>query len=98
MNIWGVMPNLNNDVSGVKSSSKATTNANYNGPSFAESISDIARSANMQVAGGNNSNALQFNRRKEELVEEPFDFEEAEEEILDQHLARIRKMLKDLKK
>ncbi len=98
MNIWGVNPNINSEAIGVKPAAKSPSNANYVGPSFAQSISEVARSANIQVAEGATNSALQFNRRKEEPAEKPFDFENAEEEVLEQYLSRIQKMLKDLQK
>ena len=99
MNIWGVLPNIG-EISGAKSPNKATGNnmANYKGPSFAESMKDIARSANMQISNGSTAGSLQFNRKKEELVDEPFSFTEAEKEMAEEYVDRINKLLKELKK
>ncbi|MBU0672805.1 MAG: hypothetical protein KJ732_07255 [Candidatus Margulisbacteria bacterium] len=96
MNIWGVMPN-NNEAINVKSANKSTTNINYKGPSFAQSISEVARSVNIQVAQGATASELQFTRQKEGL-DKPFKFEDAEEEMLDDYIGRIKKMLGELKK
>jgi glutaredoxin 2 len=98
MNIYSVNPNISSEALSVKSTAKAPTDANYTGPSFAQSISEVARSANLQVAEGATNSALQFNRRKEEAADKPFDREQAEEEILEQYLTRIQKMLKELQK
>lgn len=98
MNIWGVMPNFS-DAMNVKSADKSTNSpTNYKGPSFAESMRGVAQSANLQVADGNSSAMLNLNRSKEEKLEKLFSFTETEEEILDESLAKIKKLLKDLKK
>ncbi|MFH1684201.1 MAG: hypothetical protein ABIA67_04895 [Candidatus Margulisiibacteriota bacterium] len=97
MNIWGVMPNINNEAINVKSANKSTTNINYKGPSFAQSISEIARSANIQIAQGATASELSFNRQKEETGK-PFKFDEAEEEMLDDYIGRIKKMMDELRK
>lgn len=98
MNIWGVMPNVG-EVINVKSADKSTNNlSNYKGPSFIESMRSVAQSANLQVADGSSSAMLNFNRSKEEKLEKLFSFTETEEEILDESLSRIKKLLKDLKK
>jgi hypothetical protein len=95
MNIYGINPNANIEA---KPAIKPAANVNYTGPSFAQSISEVARSANIQVAEGATNSALQFNRHKEELQEKPYNFKEEEEELLEEYLARVQKMLKDLQK
>jgi hypothetical protein len=96
MSIYGINPN-NSESQNIKSAVK-NSNANYSGPSFAQSISEVARSANLTVAEGATNSALQFNRRKETLIDEPYNFEQEEEEILEEYLKRIQKMMKDLQK
>ena len=64
MNIWGVMPNIA-ETANVKSAQKSTSSQqNYKGPSFVESMHDIAKSANLEVAKGNTAAYLEFNRAK----------------------------------
>ncbi len=97
MNIWGVMPNINSDAMNVRSANKSVNNVNHNGPSFAQSIGEIARSANMSVAQGATASELQF-RRQKEAFDKPFDFEDVEEEILEDYISRIKNMMDDLQK
>jgi len=95
--IWGILPGLtNNDVSGVKSSNKTNDSSNnYKGPNFVESLRDIAKAANIEVAKGYNAANLSLTRQKE-MQDEPFNFEEAGEELLEDYITRIKKMLKDM--
>jgi len=99
MNIWGVLPNYS-EAAGIKpGSSKAQAGQEQQGgPSFAQSFGQVARSVNMQIAHGGDAGCLQFNRKKEELPEDPFSFVEAQEEIVEDHISRIKQLLKDLKK
>lgn len=97
MNIWGVVPN-HNEIN-VKSANKSANSLhNYDGPSFAESMAGVAKAARMQVAGESNAASLAFTRNKEELHDEPFSFLETEEEILEQSIAKIKKLFDQLKK
>ena len=92
------MPNFS-DAMSVKSTDKSTNSlSNYKGPSFAESMRGVAQSANLQVANGNSAASLNLNRQKEESIEKLFSFTDTEEEILDESLARIKKLLKKLAK
>lgn len=97
MNIWGVVPNPNTDAVNVKSASKSTTNINYKGPSFAQSMGEIAKSAQIQVAHGATASELEFKKEKG-VLEKPFDFEDAEEDLIDDYISRIKRMMEDLKK
>jgi hypothetical protein len=97
MSIWGVMPNINEAVN-TKAGNKTSVNLNnYNGPSFVESISDVAKAANIHVASGQTAASLAFTRQKE-VYDKPFSFEEAEEEMLEDHLTRIQELFEDLSK
>jgi hypothetical protein len=93
MNINGITPNFNEPLN-VKP--KADTN-NYTGPSFAASIKELAQSAQIQVAGGNNASLLNLNRHKEEKTEELFSFTKAEEEQAEHYIASIDKLLNKMK-
>ena len=97
--IWGILPGLNNnDVAGIKSTNKTNASSNdYKGPNFAESLRDIAKAANVEVAKGYNAANLSLTRQKE-MQDKPFDFEEAGEELLEDYITRIKKMLKDMGK
>lgn len=92
--LGGILPGFNNnDIAGVKSSNKINASSNDSkGPNFAESLRDIARAARVEVAKGNNAAYLSLTRQKEEF-DEPFDFEEAGEELLEDYITRIKKML-----
>ncbi len=97
MSIWGVLPN-HSEIN-VKSTAKSANSLhNYNGPSFSESMMDVARAAKMQIAGENGAASLAFSRNKEEEFDKPFSFLEAEEEILEDSIARIKKLFDQLKK
>jgi hypothetical protein len=99
MNIYGITPyNIdNNNVS--KSADKSSNQlANYTGPSFTDKISDIAKQAALGIAGGNQAAGLALKRQKEEKSTELFSFSEAEQEQLDESLAKIGKLLQDLQK
>ena len=98
MNILSIIPNMGEGMK-IRSADKSVNNLdNYQGPSFAESFRTVAQSANLQVADGNASAMLNLNRSKEEKLEKLFSFTESEEEILDESLARIKKLLGELKK
>ncbi|MBN2058433.1 MAG: hypothetical protein JW782_06540 [Candidatus Saganbacteria bacterium] len=91
------MPNQNIELLNVKPAARSAADINYNGPSFAQSLGEIARSANIQVAQGATASELQFLRQKEGF-DKPFDFEDAEEEMLDNYISRIKKMVEEMKK
>jgi hypothetical protein len=57
----------------------------------------VARSARLEVAEGAGAALLQMNKDTEELYDEPFNFKEATEEMLDNYVVRIKKMLHALK-
>jgi len=97
MNIWGIMPNTSAEVTQVKSANKSTTTVNQNGFSFSESLGQIARSANMQIAHGATASELQFMRKKEGF-DKPFNPEDVEEEMLENYMTRIKKMMDELQK
>lgn len=98
MNINGINPNIG-EIFGLKPADKAnpTQNNSYNGASFASSLLDVAKQANIQVAGGNQAAASGLKKEKEETVSKLFSFIEAEEEQMEESLARIHKMLKELR-
>ena len=98
MHISGAMPNIS-DMMGVRSTDRSTNaTTDYKGPSFAESFRGVAQSANIQVADGNSAAAMNLQHNREEKLEKLFSFTEAEEEAMDESLARIKKMLAALKK
>jgi hypothetical protein len=97
MNIYGINPNANIEPN-VKAAGKPAASVNYNGPSFAQNISEIARAADLQVAQGATASELRLRRQKEGVAEKPFDLEEANEELLEDYIGRIKQMLDDLKK
>ena len=97
MNLWGIMPNYN-EVAGVKSANKSTAaQLNNSGPSFVESIGEIARSANMQIASGATAGELRFARHKEGF-EKHFSYKEEEKVFLDDRVTRISELFNQLKK
>jgi len=57
----------------------------------------VARSARLEVAEGAGVALLQMKKDTEELYDEPFDFNAATEEMLDNYVVRIKKMLHALK-
>lgn len=97
MNIFGAIPNYT-EVSNVKSTNKSTTNGNnYTGPSFGESIREIAKSAKMEVVNGSAASSLQLTRQKEGF-DKPFDFKKAEEELAEDYVGKLQKMMEKMKK
>ena len=97
MNIEGINPNANIEAFNVKSAAKSTADINTNGPSFAQSISEVARQADLQVAQGATAANLQFTLKKESF-DPLFSFQEAEKEFLQEQIERINKLINDLKK
>jgi hypothetical protein len=96
----GITPNFNiGEMFGVKPTEKGSSSQNnsYTGPSFAENLSEIAKSAGIRVGSGNNAAAAGLQKQKEEKIEKLFSFGEAEEEQLDESLTRIAKLLKKLR-
>jgi hypothetical protein len=65
---------------------------------FRSAMFEAARSANIQVATGNQAGLAQFKPQREEQLEELFSFTEAEEELRDESLARIKHLLDSLQK
>ena len=95
MSIIGINPNIA-EVNGVKPASKATQSlTNYTGPSFMESINSVAKAAQIHTAHGAGASALEIKKQKG-VHDEPYDFKDAEQEMLDDHIARITELLKDL--
>ena len=76
--------------------SKSTSN-NFSEVSFKNALVDVARSANMTVASGATTSQLNLTRQKEEY-DKPFNFEDAEEELIEDYMGRIQKMMDELKK
>ncbi|MFA5114231.1 MAG: hypothetical protein WC529_08055 [Candidatus Margulisiibacteriota bacterium] len=98
MTIWGIMPNIA-DSQNVKPAAKSNTgSAAHTGPSFAENLSQLAKSANIQVADGNSAALLNLNKKKEEKLEKLFSFTEAEAEMAEDCVDRIKQLLSDLNK
>jgi hypothetical protein len=99
MNIWSVNPNIVSDAAAVKPANRSTLSSQtQNGPSFAANLSQLAKSANIQVADGNSAALLNLNKQKEEKLEKLFSFSEAEEEQIEHCVDRITQLLNDLKK
>jgi hypothetical protein len=95
MNIQGVTPNFNNEPVNQKSVQKSTTNPA--GPSFSQNFADVARQANVTIANGSTANQAQLSRQKEDF-DPLFSFCDAEEELLEESMAKITKLLDELKK
>jgi len=96
MNISGINP-ANNELANIKSNNQQNSLTNNQGQNFMASLDEVRRSANLEISNGNAAGSLSFYRRKEEHVE-PFSFQDLEEELIDDHIARIQKMIKDLQK
>jgi hypothetical protein len=95
MNIWGITPNTQIENKGTNRS--VTTGAESSGAAFSQSMGEVVRAAQIEVAGGASSAGLDFWRCKEEK-ESKFSFSNAEEELMEEYLIRIRKLLKQLQK
>ena len=93
MSISGVSPNIGEMLTVRPADRSAAKSNDYQGPSFAESLKGVAQSANIQVADGSAAAALNLRRGKEEKLEKLFSFSESEEELIDESLARIEKLL-----
>jgi hypothetical protein len=96
MQIWNIAPNNVENFQAKAVSKAETSNVNSSGISFAESIREVARSANMSVTSGSMAAGLNFKTQKEENLSRPFSFLEAEEEIIENSLAKIHKLLQEL--
>ena len=98
MSIWGVTPNFS-EMMNVRSTEKPGPDlSNYKGPSFAQSLRGVAQSANLQVADGNAAATMNLRHNREEKLEKIFSFTEAEEDNLEESLARIKQLFEKLKK
>lgn len=96
MNILGIVPN-SGELSNVKPGSKQNSGLlDYKGPSFAENMHEVARSANIQVASGNMAASLAFTRQKEDF-NEPFSFVEAEEDLYRECMEKIQELMDRLR-
>ena len=95
MNICGPAPNLS-EVFSPKLTDKSADLSHYHGPSFAESIYQIARAAGIYVADGSSAANLSLRRDKSEKLDKLFSFTESEEEMLEDSLARIMQVLGEL--
>ncbi|MEA3493219.1 MAG: hypothetical protein U9R38_02405 [Candidatus Margulisiibacteriota bacterium] len=97
MNIGSILP-YNNEIN-VKSTAKSVNSVqNTNGANFAESIAGVAKAAKMQIAKESNAASLAFTRNKEELHSDPFSFLEAEEEIIEESIGKIKQLFDNLNK
>ncbi|MCU0641620.1 MAG: hypothetical protein MUC35_05975 [Candidatus Margulisbacteria bacterium] len=97
MNIGNVNPNIINDAAAIKPANKQSSSSQaQNGPSFAANLSQLAKSANLQIADGNSAALLNLNKQKEEKLEKLFSFSEEEEKALESSIDRIRQLLNDL--
>lgn len=94
MDISSVLPGYNSKEVAPSSKPKVSTFADYRGPSFMETV---ARSAQIEITEGAGAALLQLKKDTEELYDEPFDFKAATEEMLDNYVVRIKKMLNELK-
>ena len=70
---------------------------NYSGPSFAENLKKLATGGLPEVNPENNAASLDLKRQKEEF-DKLFSFTDAEEEIAQEYIAHINKLLNQLKK
>lgn len=75
----------------------ASSTNNYGGASFAESLKKLADGGLAEVSAENNAAALNLKRQKEEF-DKLFSFTQAEEEIAQEYVAHIKKLLNQLKK
>ncbi len=99
MTISGINPNIGEiSILNIKPENKAAKAENYTGQSFNASFLEVARSARMQTASGNNAASLNLNNSKEEGLEELFSFVKAEDELAEDYLKKLNKLLNDLKK
>ena len=95
MNFLPIQP-IANEALNVKSTQKSTTNQNnYHGPSFSESFKELGKAVNLEVSSRASAAALDMTRQKEEEIK-PYNFLEEEEEMLDERIGKIEKMMQDL--
>ncbi|MBI5399644.1 hypothetical protein HZB07_03395 [Candidatus Saganbacteria bacterium] len=95
MNIQSVTPNQNIESLNNKTVKPAANN--YQGASFSQSISDVARQANLGIAQGATTNQARLSRQKEDF-DELFSFCAAEEELLEESFEKIAKLFDSLRK
>ena len=95
MNIGAISANYN-EIPNIKPAPRSTGGANLGSAgTFGESLRDVARAVNMQVASGNNSATLQFNRQGKE-VDTFFSFSDAVENQVEDYVGRINRLLGEL--
>ena len=94
MDISSVLPGYNSKEIAPSSKSKVSTFADCRGPSFMETV---ARSAQIEITEGAGAALLQLKKDTEKMHDEPFDFKAETEEMLDDYVIRIKKMLSELK-
>src|SRR3989338_2769933 len=96
MNLFGMVPNINEVQTARPVTKSSQSTVNYTGPSFVENISDVARAAMIQVAGG--SQAASAGVRKEKAgFDELFSFTKAESELQQEYVSHIKKLLHQFK-
>jgi len=100
MAISGINPNIGDisSLNSIKPENKTAKAESYSGTSFNSSFLEVAKSARMQVASGNHAASLNLNNNKEEGLEELFSYVKAEDELAEDYLKKLNKLLKDLKK
>ena len=96
MSIWGVLSSHIAKMDIQSTQKVATNSSSYKGPGFMRNMSDVMRAVNIEVAKESIAAALGLNREEREL-EEAFNFEEAEEEMAQEYLARIKELQEEFK-
>jgi len=96
MNIAGL--NNYNEIASIRPADKGGSQANnVAGNAFSQSLAEVAKAVNMQVASESGAGALNLSTKKDKEVE-LFSFTEAGEKIIDEHLAQIEKLLSDFQR
>ncbi|MDD4179459.1 MAG: hypothetical protein PHH14_05370 [Candidatus Margulisbacteria bacterium] len=97
MNIAGL--NNYNEIANIRPADKGGSQANNNvaGNAFSQSLAEVAKAVNMQVASESGAATLNLSTKKDKEVE-LFSFTEAGEKIIDEHIAQIEKLLSDFQR
>jgi hypothetical protein len=93
----GINPNISEIFTNRPAEKTSTGTNNYNGASFVESLKELTAGQLPQVAADSNAASLNLKRQKEDF-DKLFSFTQAEEEIAQEYITHINKLLNQLKK
>ncbi len=92
-----INPNIGQVSNNRPAEKPSSSSNNYTGPAFSENLKKLATGGLPEVNPENNAASLDLKRQKEEF-DKLFSFTDAEEELAQEYIAQINKLLNQFKK